>query len=359
MSDWNVIDTRHSITWGLIISGFLLMTGCAQLPGLGPTDHTPPEVIDRSRSTTASVSKPAAKKVAPKPKAAKPTAKAAPLKAAGPPQIAILVSADIPAMNEVARVLKKRLGSRATTYPLKGNALLAAEIADQVRAKKNMQVVAIGLLAAQASKSIPHTQVFGQVFNFSEYGLLRDGRRGVSILPPADKVFSFWQQLSPGLNSVAVATGPNQQQLVRRLQQGAKASGVNLQHIEVNSDKELIYGLKQADQVQGIWLLPDNRVLSRRVIRELTVFSIKNGKQLAVFSEQLLAAGALLSFSTEPGDVATQILEQLALQRREPNLPSELVPLKQLQAVINPVVASRLGIRIPASLKPHSMTTPP
>ncbi|RRJ83694.1 hypothetical protein D0544_00810 [Aestuariirhabdus litorea] len=344
----------------MLLGGILLLAGCAQLAALEGKNAAPPEVIDRSKVTPPPASRPvtsgrtATRATRPAPQKPQP---ATPVHRP-PPAVAILVSADIDAMNEVATRVQKRLGSRASIHPLKGNALLAAELVDRLREGPPIQVVALGLLAAQASKSLPYPQVFAQVFNFAEYGLLREGRQGVSMLPPADQVFRFWRELSPGLRQVAVATGPNQQQLVKGLEQGAKKAGVSLQHIEVHSDKELIYALKQAEVVQGIWLLPDNRVLSRRVIRELMVFAVKNGKQLAVFSEPLLEGGALLSFSATSEDITERILDRLELLRHETGLPSELIPLKGAEIRINPVVASRLGVRIPASLKSHTLVQP-
>ncbi|MCL6415199.1 hypothetical protein MIB92_06025 [Aestuariirhabdus sp. Z084] len=366
------MEYRCSFALVWVFAGLMLSGGCASLPGFNDDDAPPPQVIDRSKKPAKVASKSPARsatKAPSKPKTsssksstvvkdvpAKASAKPKPEtndRSDGLPSVAVLVSAEIPAMTTVAERIKARLGYRAQIYALKGDAQYAATLAKQLAVQKNIQVVAIGLLAAKASKTIPHPQVFSQVFNFSEFGLLRDGRRGVNILPPADQVFSFWRKLSPGLRVVAVATGPNQSLTVNRLQQGARLSGIRLHHIEVRSDKELVYALKQVEEAQGIWLLPDNRVLSRSVIRELMNYTVKNGKQLAVFSPQLLEAGALLSFSTNSVDVSERILEQLRLLRQEEDLSSQLVSLKGGEMKINSVVASRLGIRIPATLKSH------
>ncbi len=353
--------SRHSsigFCWIFSALTLLLLVGCAPFDlEMGTESHFSPVVVDRSEPVqnrqieagdqsqrlSDSKSRPVNKRT---------LSSVQPIEAPAPDEIAILVSAEIDAMTSVARKIQQKLGERAKIYPLNNDSSVAADVIQQLSQRDNIQLVAVGLLAAQSTMLLSHPQVFCQVFNFADYGLLADGRQGVSMLPSADKVFSMWRQITPELNTVVVATGPNQQILIDTLSRGANAQGVSLQHVEVSSDKDLIYSLKQAsDQVQGIWLLPDNRVLSRQVIRELIIYSVKNGKQLAVFSPQLLSGGALLSFSTYTDDIADRVVQKLELLKTHPEGKSSLSELKQLDVGINSVVAARLGLSIPATLK--------
>jgi len=114
----------------------------------------------------------------------------------------------------------------------------------------------------------------------------------------------------------------------------------------VRSDKEFIYTYKQnAGKYHGLWLLPDNRVLSRKAIRDVMSYSVKHGKQVMVFSPQLLQIGGLVSASANADDVAEQVYRRLQDGAGEPNIPGPAVtPLTRADFRINRVMAGQLGI---------------
>ncbi len=45
-------------------------------------------------------------------------------------------------------------------------------------------------------------------------------------------------------------------------------------------------------------MVPDNRVLSLNVIRDIMAHSVKEGKDVAVFTQELLSLGGLISAET-------------------------------------------------------------
>ncbi len=267
------------------------------------------------------------------------------------PRVAIVVSADIPAYTDIASRLEHSLGKRAARYPLDSH---TREALQQSGAD---QMVAIGLEAALLAQSMPRGRdvVFCQVFNYMDHGLLGAGSRGVGMLPSYDKTFATWRVLAPELRQVAVFTGPGLETLLSPAVAAAERHGINLVHRSISSDKEFLYQYKRMSaRLDGLWLLPDNRVLSRNTIQELMSFSLRNGKQVAVFSEQLLRIGGLFSATSDPDEVAAKVLQSLADSHVSGTSDSSgLLFLEQAELHVNPVIAQRLGLTIPESLRPH------
>jgi len=268
------------------------------------------------------------------------------------PRVAIVISMDIPAYNEVAASLERRLSGPVTRHLFDANTrtVLEQEAPDQI--------VAIGLEAALLAKLIQQDGrpvVFCQVFNHVEHDLLAANVRGVSLFPSFEVTFATWRTLAPTLREVAVFTGPGFDAVLGPAVAAAAAQGIKLAHVSVSSDKELLYQYKRmAGRLDGLWLLPDNRVLSRAAIQEIMSFSVRNGKQVAVFNEQLLRLGGLFSVTTDPDEVAAKVAQRLA--EENPGGADErpgLLLLEEAVVRINPVIAQRLNLMVPEYLRPY------
>ena len=91
--------------------------------------------------------------------------------------------------------------------------------------------------------------------------------------------------------------------------------------------------------------MPDNRILSASVLKELMSYGAKHGKQIVVFNDRLLNYGALMSFSSNNADVADQVIRMLQ------DLPSGrkafrpgMLPLTKMRVRLNSKVAHDLGL---------------
>lgn len=268
------------------------------------------------------------------------------------PRVAIVVSMDIPAYNAVAERLERKLNGRVSRHLFDANTRTVLE------QSAPDQIVAIGLEAALLAKLVQQggrPVVFCQVFNHVEYDLTAGNVRGVSLFPSFQATFATWRALSPALREVAVFTGPGFDEVMAPAVAAAAEQGITLVHFSVNSDKELLYQYKRTDaRLGGLWLLPDNRVLNRMAIQEIMSFSLRNGKQVAVFNEQLLRIGGLFSVSANPDEVAAKVMQRLA--EMTPGSTGDgpgLLLLEEAVIRINPVIAQRLNVTIPESLRPH------
>lgn len=269
-------------------------------------------------------------------------------------QVVILASEDIPAYSKVANAIAKQLGRRATIYYLTGSQLENIRMIAKLKNEENTQIVSIGLNASIAAKSLSNKQViFCQVYNHQDYGLLTPRHKGVSMLPSLPKTFSTWRSLAPAVIDIGVISGPGFDDVIQTARNSAKVYGFRLHHKTVNSDKEYQYAYKNmSKKVQGYWLLPDNRVLSENILRDVITFSVRNSKQVVVFSDELLKLGGLFSVRSDYQDIAHQVIERLEQAGTADIVPGpDIVYLDKLNLRINTVMAKNLGMEIPEQFR--------
>jgi len=267
-----------------------------------------------------------------------------------PKDIAIILSDNSPAFTGVLREIQRQyknhieifnLGNREGTHP---------QILKKVQSSASPVVVAIGLPAAHLARNLSGKKVvFCQVFNYENEGLISPSMKGVSAVVPVRDQFRTWKMLAPGLKKVGVITGKNLRGLVEEAHAAANENHLELIHVEVRSDKETLYAYKQlSSKVQGLWLVPDNRVLSRNTIRDMLSYSVKEGIQVMVFSRELLSLGGVMSIEGNYADVAEQVIARVRQAQESNGMPgADLSPLAKNNMRINSVMANRLGLTIP------------
>jgi ABC-type uncharacterized transport system substrate-binding protein len=268
--------------------------------------------------------------------------------------IAVLSSDRSPAFTGVEREIKKRYPHRVEAYDLGGHDALPAELQKKLESPQWPVVVAIGLHAARAAQALPGKKViFCQVFNYEQEDLVTPTMKGVAATPPVSELFRVWKTLSPKLRKVGVITGDRLDSLIDEARAAAAEYRIELVHVEVRSDRETLYAFKRmSPEIQGLWLVPDNRVLSREVIRDTMTHGMKEGKQLAVFSHQLLGLGGLVSAESSYDDIAEQVLARVRQAQEYAGVPGEaVVPLSKANIRINKVMAGRLNLTIPRTLR--------
>jgi hypothetical protein len=216
-------------------------------------------------------------------------------------------------------------------------------------------VIAVGRAAIGAARErLPGRPiVFCQVFAYED--VLKGGGAvwGVHALPPASLQLKSWQTIDPTLRTIAVIMGEERGALAAEATKAA-ASVDAVVHFETShSDRETLYLFKRlATQVDGLWLLPDNRVLSPSVLRELLSYANSHGVGVLALNDSLLRMGALATAGSVTADVADTV--RALAERVASGKTQDLPPMTALHAVdmhVNPVVAAALGLpRVP---EPH------
>lgn len=267
------------------------------------------------------------------------------------PGIAILLSDRSPDFVGVQREIEKRYSQKIENYFLGHNEAAYSAVQEKIQSSDISQIIAIGLPAAQVARGLSDKRVvFCQVFNYEDMGLVTSWMKGVAATAPVNEQFRVWKQLSPQLKRVGAISGRNLRGLIGEARMAARENGLELIHVEVRSDKEALFAYKQLiPKIQGLWLVPDNRVLSGDVIRDMMARSVREEKQVAVFSHQLLALGGLLSAESSYADIAEQVLERA--EQMQNDTDTSITPLTTATIRINTVMAKRLNLTLPKTLR--------
>lgn len=260
--------------------------------------------------------------------------------------VVVLVSDNTPGYTRVVSALKQKLPMAPTVMQLNGDPQRAAAARRQL-ADGDAPIVAVGALALQHARQLPERRVvFCQVFHYEQPGLLTPTTVGVKPLPPLAKQFHAWKLLDPTLTRVALVTGPGLRDLPAEAKRAAAQTRLDVRHVVVQSDKELLYTVRdRLTDVQGIWLAPDHRVLNREVLRHLLAHAVRQGVSVMVFDRQLLDFGALASTEGDQREVAERVVELL---QRPPEQTPRVVPLERTRVRVNAQVAAHLGLTAPA-----------
>jgi ABC-type uncharacterized transport system substrate-binding protein len=216
-------------------------------------------------------------------------------------------------------------------------------------------VIAVGRAAVDAARArLPGRPiVFCQVFAYED--VLDGGGAiwGVHSLPPLALQLKTWKTLDPTLRTVVLILGEQRGELAADAARAAASLDTEVRSETSHSDRETLYIFKRlATQVAGLWLLPDNSVLSPTVLRELLSYANSHNVGVLAPNESLLRLGALATAAVVPADVAETV--RSVAERVAAGKTQDLPPMTELHAVelhVNPSVAAALGL--PAVTESH------
>jgi ABC-type uncharacterized transport system substrate-binding protein len=229
--------------------------------------------------------------------------------------IIVLASDDKGAVAAATAALQGAYAGRVELHNLGASRVRETEIVRAIRASPVSQVVAVGLLAAQVARQrLDGKQVvFCQVLNVEEFNLVAPWMKGVSGIPSLARQFAAWKTLDPGLRKIGLITGLHATYMLDEAQAAAKTLGLEIEHVEVASDRAVLSALQELRErrIGGLWLAPDSSILSQRAILDLMASSVRNNVPVLAFSPALLKEGALLSATADTGEIAGMALERL------------------------------------------------
>jgi len=218
---------------------------------------------------------------------------------------------------------------------------------DTLRRKPNLFTVAIGLAAARfARDELKGPILFAGVFNYRELLVSRRPIRGVAVMPPLDLQVQDWTQLDPKVRRIGLIVSPSHTDLISEAQLAAKIATVSVTSEISGSDRETLYLFKRmAPQIDGLWLVPDDQILSPGILHDLLEYAVSHGVRVCVFSDGLLDWGALMSASPTAPDTARTLRRLLErMMARGANVVPLLTPTSELAIHLNPQVAGEFGL---------------
>lgn len=267
----------------------------------------------------------------------------------------MLVSDDQPEYTAVARELQLLAsGDDLEIVELHGKPAAAREALARLRQSGPANVVAVGLLAARAARELESGRmVFCQVFNHQEEHLLSARGLGIDAIPPLTDAVAAWRKLGATPKRVGVITGSGHQELVARAGKSLLKHGIQLQHEVTNSDKETIVTLQRMlPDIDGYWLLPDNRVLSRQALRDVMAMTRRAGVDVLVHDPRYFQTGALISAASDPKEIAQQAHALLRAAHEQGQFQGgQLQRLRRSHVQVNGAVAEQAGYRLDAVSK--------
>lgn len=268
--------------------------------------------------------------------------------------IAVLLSDESPAIRGVSREISRQADVPLEILQLAGGGAAQRDVVRRIQAGPHDTVIAVGLAAARAARSLSGKRVvFCQVFNYEHSGLVSASMKGVSALPSAREQFRVWRLLDPRIRRIGVITGPQTADLLADADQAARQYGMEIVRQTVSTDRETLYAFRRLlPRVQGVWIVPDNRVLSVGVLRDIMNLAVREGKQVLAFSHELLVLGALFSVESDPADIARQALMRARAIADDNGLQGEdVIPLTRANVRVSGVMLRRFGLMLPRELQ--------
>jgi len=226
------------------------------------------------------------------------------------PAVAIVMTSAQPAYAEVTRELVRHF-KEYDIYDFSDVSRPPVSVLRLINDSNSSVVIAVGLRAAQSSVAMAEVPVvFSQVFNHQDYDLLRENSRGVSALAPLDAQIAAWKNIDPSLTRIGAIVGEGHDDLIAEAKIAAQRSDVELRIDIAHSDQETLYFFRHMIRdIDGYWLLPDNRILSGRVLRQMLGDANRQSVPVAVPQESMLEMGASISMSTDAADIARTIVD--------------------------------------------------
>jgi len=226
--------------------------------------------------------------------------------------ISIVLTSNQPVYSDVAAALAGNFDDHAF-YDLSNESLPPVSILRSINDSDSTAVVAIGLRAAQSSLATSNMPVvFSQVFNYQYHELLTENSRGVAALPPMAAQLAAWKQVDPEIQRIGIIVGEGHDDLLDDARLAAEEHEVELVTRIAHSDQETLYLFRRMiGEIDGFWLLPDNRILSSRVLKEMFEEGRRHNVTVVVPNESMLEIGATMSISSVPADIAASIAKVL------------------------------------------------
>ena len=290
------IMDSHVLRKGALLLVATLFAGCQALPPLPQPAEEPAEIV---------VDEPPVVIVEPEPEPEPAPPAPPPL-----PPVSIVLTNSQPAYADVARELTRHFDNY-TIYDLSEKDRPPVTVLRLINDSEPGVVIAIGLRAAQSSISMSdHPVVFSQVFNYRRHDLLRENSRGIAALPPIDAQLAAWKEADPTVSRIGLILGEGHDELITEAEIAAQRHGIELVVQISHSDQETLYFFRRMIRdIDGFWLLPDNRVLSARVLQQMLADAKHRRVPVSVPSDSMLSLGAMISMSAKASDIASTIAD--------------------------------------------------
>ncbi len=155
--------------------------------------------------------------------------------------------------------------------------------------------------------------VFSAVLNPETSGFVRSlsnpggNITGSSLDIPADIQFQYFKRVIKDLKRIGVLYTSETENLIPPARTMAKAAGLELIAIKINTDKDIPAALDSLDKcADGIWSVADRNIFSPGSTRFILLNTLRNSKPFMGFSRNLVESGALFALDFDYKDIGRQ-----------------------------------------------------
>jgi len=239
---------------------------------------------------------------------------------------------------------------RAVTKTVVVSDVEGSDMVRMVREERPRLILAVGAEALQRVKKIRDIPiVYLMVLNPEKVSGGAKNIVGVDMSIPPEKYLGLMEQMNLPKLKVGVLYDPEKSgAFVKRIQQSARARGIEITAREVRTPREvpeLLSGMKGSFNV--FWMLPDPTVVTSETVEYLLLYAQQNRVPVVTFAGKYVDTGALASLDIDGFDLGKQGGE-LANRVLEGARPADLPGMEARKTVlkVNRKVAQKLGINL-------------
>ncbi len=224
------------------------------------------------------------------------------------------------------------------------------DIIRTVREERPKVILAVGAEALQRVKKIRDIPIIHlMVLNPEKVAGAAGNIVGVDMNIPPDKYLGLMEHMNMSKLKVGILYDPARNgAFVKRIQQAAKARGIEVTAREVRHSREVPEALAgMQDSFNVFWMLPDSTVVTPETVEYILLFSQRNRTPVVSFASKYVDTGALVSLDIDGFDLGKQGGE-MANRLLNGARTSELHSTDPRKAVlkVNRKVAEKLGINL-------------
>lgn len=266
--------------------------------------------------------------------------------------IAVLVSDRLAVYDAPVARFRESVGRAVTVFEIGGDRARADSIVKQLAADPPPLIFAVGAKAAYvAVNDLPAIPVvYAMVLDPGRYGIAGTQVTGVSMEVPAEATLSQFQLFAPKVKHLGILlSATNTSPQVAEALSAARRLGFQTTVQRVTNARDLRAAwLRMADNVDGVWLLPDPVVMVPDSFRWLRNDAMRRRVPMLASTENLVRAGALLCVAPD-SDVAGQQASELARRILDTgDLPGTIEPLPPatMRVVLNRDTLDSIGLEV-------------
>lgn len=273
------------------------------------------------------------------------------LPALASPEIAVLVSDDLPEYDAPIDAFTQSIDSPVQVLRIAGDRKRAHQLARNLRADPPPAIFALGAKAAYtAVQQVPGVPViYAMVMDPQRYGITGAFVTGVSMEVPPDLVLAQFQLFAPKVERIGIVVGTdNERDSVGQAIEAARSTGyeVLVRRVSRSADARRAFNHLLRD-VDAIWLLPDADIVTPANFQYVKNAATRARVPILAYSELLVQAGALMGVAADYRQAGTQAAEltRRVLDGQTAGAIDPVAP-ESPRVVLNRATQEAIGLRL-------------